>query len=100
MKHTLFDWQAVRTTIREQRFGFFVGYVFAIMFGVIIWWVWDQFSDPEQFPARVLWIADGLILLNLILCAGTLRRERLAGLLLLGATLVFEILLMTFLYQI
>ncbi|MBI4175542.1 hypothetical protein HY523_02900 [Candidatus Berkelbacteria bacterium] len=95
-----FDWHTIQRSIREQRFGVFASFLVVLVFAIALWSVWQAYSDPLQFPARNLWIADGLIALNLLLAAWTLTRERFASLLLLGATLVFEILVMIFLYQI
>ncbi len=63
-----------------------------------MWLMWLNYADPTIVTRTSVWITTGLIILNCVLALWSLRREAYASYLLLGATIVIELLAISFLY--
>lgn len=86
--------------IRQQNTWFIIGYGLAIVLIGLIWFIWQRYGDHELITPLNLGVTSGLIGLNLFLTLVALPRDAYASFLLLGATVVGEGLVITFLYRV
>ncbi len=86
--------------IRAQALAFWLTVGAILVASGLNWYVWQTIGEHQLVPAVNLWILYVLVLTNLSLVFWLLPRERFASLLLLGATLVGELLTLVFLLQV
>lgn len=72
----------------------------ALLASLFSWFMWYKFGANQTIPARYLITAHCLALLNVVLSLIALEREPFASSLLAGSTLIYELLIIVFLYLI
>ncbi|MEK7461327.1 MAG: hypothetical protein AAB647_03900 [Patescibacteria group bacterium] len=87
-------------TVRQAGLTYFI--IIGLTFGLggLSWYIWHQFGADQTIPASYLLTAHSLVLLNIGLSLGILKREAFASSLLAGTAFIYEILVLVFLYLI
>lgn len=83
---------------RREAPGLLVAFVIALVLIGGIWAVWQTYADHTIIGSGDVWTVTGMLGLNVFLILWTIRREIFASYLLLGATILLELLVITFLY--
>lgn len=84
--------------VQHEARGFVAGSTAAILLAIAMWYMWQNRTDHTITTISSPATTTALVLLNLALAFWSIRREPFASYLLLGTTIILELLALVFMY--